>query len=269
MISAPSAIGIATVVVIAAAGSASVLAEQTVPGDFLYPMKTTMNENIRGSLTFSAASEARFEAKCAIRRLEEAGVLASQLRLDTEVQTELMQDFSQHSGNMLVMAEQASTSEDGETALNALAAFRANLDTQEIVLLEIAGTHAAAQESLNAFIALIRTTKADVSQKTYIIHLRFLEGAGTTTSIETDAEVAIDAAAREMDAASAALRARSSLALEKRVLAEADIEEATVTLVRAREEYNRQAFAPAKALATLASNLAVQIRQRIEAEGGI
>lgn len=77
-------------------GSASLAAENTVPGDTLYPIKVNVNEEVRGWLTFSQEAKADWQASRAERRLEEAEQLAVQGKLDDSKRAELEVRFEAH-----------------------------------------------------------------------------------------------------------------------------------------------------------------------------
>ena len=56
-------------------GGMSFTAQGTVPGDFLYPIKTEFNETIRSAFTMSADSEAELQAQLLEERIKEAEAL--------------------------------------------------------------------------------------------------------------------------------------------------------------------------------------------------
>lgn len=56
-------------------GGTSVAAAQALPGDTLYPMKTEVNEEVRGWFQFNTEAKAEFQAELALRRSEELGRL--------------------------------------------------------------------------------------------------------------------------------------------------------------------------------------------------
>ncbi len=67
---------IALVVMCLVGGSVSLAAEQSLPGDTLYTVKTNFNEGIQSLVTFSPASRAKLSAELVGRRLGEARQLA-------------------------------------------------------------------------------------------------------------------------------------------------------------------------------------------------
>lgn len=65
-------------------GGTTLAAQGAVPGDLLYPVKTGVNENIRGAFAMSADSEARLQASILEERLEEAQELQAKGSLTGE-----------------------------------------------------------------------------------------------------------------------------------------------------------------------------------------
>ncbi len=65
----------------------SFAAQGAVPGDFLYPIKTEVNENVRSAFAFGTNAEARLQADLLEERLEEAQTLYAEgnMTTDTEV----------------------------------------------------------------------------------------------------------------------------------------------------------------------------------------
>lgn len=78
-------------------GGVSSAAEATLPGDKLYPIKTHINETVRGWTAISAKAQAEWQVQLAERRLEEAGRLAAEDRLNSEIQAELSKEIERNS----------------------------------------------------------------------------------------------------------------------------------------------------------------------------
>ena len=70
-------------------GSTAFAAEGSIPGDKLYPIKIHINEEVRDWVEITDSAQAKWEAKKAERRIQEAKKLESKGELSTEVRTEL------------------------------------------------------------------------------------------------------------------------------------------------------------------------------------
>lgn len=87
---------IALIVALLLGGSASIAAENATPGDILYPVKTTLNENVRGALSFSSEAKANWSARLAERRLEETEVLSVEGGLNAKTRASLEAKLDEH-----------------------------------------------------------------------------------------------------------------------------------------------------------------------------
>lgn len=71
-------------------------AKNTLPGDFLYPVKTQVNEKILGWLTTSGQAKAELYISLANKRLEEAEKVALQGRLNAAARAQVEISFSEN-----------------------------------------------------------------------------------------------------------------------------------------------------------------------------
>ncbi|OHA59799.1 MAG: hypothetical protein A2589_03085 [Candidatus Vogelbacteria bacterium RIFOXYD1_FULL_46_19] len=100
----------------------SYAAEGTVPGDFLYPIKTDVNENIISAITPAGEKSNTWHLTQAKRRLAEAVILAQNNQLTPEFENTLVELFSDHVA-FLYQVESASAAsvttneKEGVTAL--------------------------------------------------------------------------------------------------------------------------------------------------------
>lgn len=102
-------------------------ADNTVPGNFLYPFKIAVNEEVRGAFAFSVKSKAKVEADLAERRLEEAEKLAAKWKLDAKTSTELKTAFAARTEALKERVEELRAQGDSEAALGVSAGFEAAL----------------------------------------------------------------------------------------------------------------------------------------------
>ncbi len=73
------------------------LAERSLPGDVLYPMKVLVNEEVRSTLAFSPYEKVEWEAARLERRLAEARLLAQAGKLTEAVEREVAAAVKKHS----------------------------------------------------------------------------------------------------------------------------------------------------------------------------
>ena len=79
--------------------SVSYLAERSVPGDALYAVKVSINEEVRGTLARSPYEKIVWETERLNRRIAEARLLASEGRLTDEVEAEVAEAVKEHGEN--------------------------------------------------------------------------------------------------------------------------------------------------------------------------
>ncbi len=110
-----------------------VLAEKALPGDVLYPVKVSFNEEIRSSLVLSPYEKVEWETTLLQRRIAEARLLATEGKLTPEVEAEVADAVRQHSD--AAQAGIATIREtDSEEAAIAEITFASALEVQSEVL---------------------------------------------------------------------------------------------------------------------------------------
>jgi hypothetical protein len=74
-------------------GGVAAAAEGTLPGDALYPIKVQFTEPLRTALTISPKAKIALQRSYAVRRLEEAAVLADEDRLNADTEAAITANF--------------------------------------------------------------------------------------------------------------------------------------------------------------------------------
>lgn len=120
-------------------GGASYAAENSLPGDLLYPVKVTVNENVRTALSLSETGKVKWEAKVAERRLEEAEQLAVQGKLSEDMVSELEEKFDKQSEKvqkrLARLLKKGALSSEALIELNSN--FQASLEAHNSILLRL------------------------------------------------------------------------------------------------------------------------------------
>jgi len=109
------------------------VAEQSVPGDVLYPIKVRVNEEVRGSLTFSPAQKIEWETERLERRISEVRLLESRGELTEETEAEAVKAVQAHVDAVQNSIDELRGTDAGEASL-AEVAFESALDVQTFVL---------------------------------------------------------------------------------------------------------------------------------------
>ncbi len=109
------------------------VAERSVPGDVLYPVKTQITEELRSSLTLSSYAKVEWETERLERRVSEARLLASEGLLTPEAEATVAQAVKEHT----------------DAAVEGIAAIREdNEDDAEIAEIAFASALAVQSEAL-------------------------------------------------------------------------------------------------------------------------
>lgn len=108
-------------------------AEQSVPGDVLYLVKTGVNETVQGQLANSPYEKIEFETKLMERRITEARVLASEGKLTEEVKQQITDTVKEHTTAVQAGLAELRT-QDAEGAAIAEISFNASLEVQSAML---------------------------------------------------------------------------------------------------------------------------------------
>lgn len=117
-----------------ASGGTALAAQNSLPGDVLYPVKIHINENVRSLFAFSNNAQAKLQAELAVTRLMEAEKLAAENKLDATTTAMLQANFSDHS--QLFQKEVDSLKNRSDIAIAAIAAsdFETKLKAHEKIL---------------------------------------------------------------------------------------------------------------------------------------
>jgi len=134
------------------------LAERSVPGDILYLVKTGVNEGIRTQLATTPYEKVALETRLMERRIAEARLLASEGKLTTEVEAQIVETVKGHAA--AVQNELAEIREnDADGAALAEIVFSTTLEVQSAVLNESEDTGSS---SVSSLISAVDTVRSEV-----------------------------------------------------------------------------------------------------------
>ena len=144
---------VACVLVLCIGIGTSYAAENTLPGDLLYSVKTGINERLQGSFAVSAASKARWTTEIANRRLTEAEELAATGRLTPVASAELESALDDTVQNF---DSQVETLADEATIADAQSVLEVSLNAHETVLASIGSASATVEQNLLPIVSKVR-----------------------------------------------------------------------------------------------------------------
>lgn len=150
----------------------SYTAEQTVPGDTLYPIKVRFNEEVRATLSFTPYQKITWETERLSRRIAEARVLADEGRLTGAVEVEVAEAVRTHGENARREIAELNETDKDEATLASLH-LATTLDVQSLALRDGAGPEAtmmagAEMSSSESGISLLAETIASERSQTAV-----------------------------------------------------------------------------------------------------
>ncbi|MEX0930636.1 MAG: DUF5667 domain-containing protein [Candidatus Paceibacterota bacterium] len=285
---------IAVVLALVLTGGVSAAAQSSLPGDTLYPIKTSVNEEVADWFTISAQADAARSAMLAERRLEEAEQLAVRGELQEELQVKVAHALELHLKRFDNEVEKLEAQNDVDAAAEARARLESGLAAHDRVL--------AALESRGANTIALRTNVQGAIQKSSGIGIggatlmqvstesdsdesasggmqaTGAEDMAASSDIRTNAQTStragvvaetgsrasaegrIGAAVNVIASAEKVLKKVTHLNTETRLEMEAQIKAAKETLAQARAEHEAGAYAEAGRLAVLALRQANEAR---------
>lgn len=217
----------------------SYAAEDALPGDILYAIKTRVNEPVKGALAVSASAKTAWAMGVAGERVKEAATLAAEGRLESATQGELRADFERHAQKATAAMEEsegASPEVSGEAAVR----FEAQLSEYENVLAQIG---AAKGVDVVALTSSVKNEREHVA----IVRAR-AESRFDSNEKDREAATRMGIAARAHLGTSVRLaRAVSkSLSLSSAELVAAQLEDASSTISAGEDFAEREAISDAR-----------------------
>ena len=138
-------------------GGTSFAAESALPEDVLYPVKISVNEEVRSFVAFSNEAQAKWDARRAERRLEEAEKLAAEGRLNAETRAQIESRFESHAEAFQERTERVEVRQDTKGSFEMNSNFEASLKAHERVLAQIAAEKASVRGEVESLLLEVRT----------------------------------------------------------------------------------------------------------------
>lgn len=238
-------------------GGTSYAAEHAMPGDFLYLVKTEVNENVKSAFAISPAAEAKLQARLVAERLKEAEVLAARGTLSAEATAALRTRVNAHYEAAAAQSAKAETRGDYESSAMVRASLEGLFRTYADVLTGL-NTNVAGNDG-TSLISDIRTYASDSATA------QATATAEVSTALGTSIEATVAYAAEAVDRAEASLTsARSTLETGAYAQAKVKLDEAIAAHTTASAALTVAAYADAYAAAQTAIRLATQVETMVE-----
>ena len=180
----------ALVLVLVFGSSVSYAAENALPGDVLYSVKTYLNEPARLALATNAEAKAEVQIELAERRIEEATILAAEGRLDDDTQENLAVAFESHVS--AATTNIAETEESDDSPASELATrFENRLAAHESIFAEVEIETESSENAVHS------SRLTDAIRATSMV---LAEARSSRNALAVNVEIATDSASSRMAA---------------------------------------------------------------------
>lgn len=221
--SRPFAAGaLAVLIALGTGSSATFAAESALPGEALYPVKVLVNEPVAAVFAGSGEAKARYHAKLAVRRVEEAVALEARGALTTDVEQALAVRFEAETEKAVRAAEKLESDGDVSASIAIRTELAEQLALQEFV---------AVEPEVDAVVLATADTATEVSVTEEVpVEATRMMATGLADTEVAEAPKAPARAKQAPQAKAVVLEAPSSVSLRARVARTlVRLEEATVT----------------------------------------
>ena len=149
-------------------GSVSFAAENTVPGDILFPVKVHVNENVRSAIVVTPKAQAAWDVQLVERRLQEVEKLASHDNASPKAHEAAKRNLERYMERAKKDIKEFEDEEDGEHAVLTASQLTDLLRAHEYVLvgLSLQGATATSTTGVATSTMSVATTTAGVVAST-------------------------------------------------------------------------------------------------------
>lgn len=247
-------------------GGASVAAQHSLPGDFLYPVKVHVNEEVRAGLTLGAQNKAQWDAQRAETRLEEAAELSVKEKVDTQVTARIEASFQTFADRVQQRIDALKASGDVEAAATIASQFETALSAHQKVLANLSSRDQESKTEVEGLHSDVKTTlqttmKARTNLETEISAKSHGESSEAAQGKINAAENVI------ASVQSGVQRNEGELSAEASAKVQARIAQSQTLVVQAKAKADAKAYGEAFNLAQAAIRVAQEARTLITIQG--
>ena len=225
-------------------GGTSFAAEGALPGDVLYPIKVSVNEEVRSFVAISAEAQAKWDARRAERRLEEAEKLAAEGRLNAETRADIESRFEGHTKAFEVQTKKIESKQNTKISLEINSDFEASLKTHAQVLTQIAAEKSEIRGEVGLLLIEVRTRLNATAKARSNVEAEV--SAKTDGEFKSSAEGKLGAAENKISEVRNFIgRVKASISANASVQAEAKLRAAEEIVARGKVEMEAQTYGKA------------------------
>ncbi|MCR4261059.1 MAG: DUF5667 domain-containing protein [Candidatus Colwellbacteria bacterium] len=169
-------------------GGTALAANSSLPGDFLYPVKVGMNEQIRGALAFTGEAKAGYQGDLAMKRIEEIEQLVAEGDIEVVLKEKIEERFEKHSEKTLSLIEELEAKGNFEAAAAVGARFEASLEAHNELIARISDDSDAIKARIESTLQRLRA-RLDVATKARVEAEARLESGGSEARARVGATI--------------------------------------------------------------------------------
>lgn len=179
-------VSLATLLVLITGSGSALAAENTLPGDVLYPVKVHINEPVRSALALSIESKANWETKVAERRLDEATRLATTGKLSAEAEAKLEAKVEKQTEKIQKRIEKLEKAGNEEVAADITARLESALEIHGQILAQFKAEDEVTKEEIKPLLQQLQTEAVAIHKLRTNLDLK------TETKAEADIKIAAE-----------------------------------------------------------------------------
>jgi hypothetical protein len=254
-------------VTLAVAG-VSFAAEDAIPGDMLYPVKVSVNEEVRAALTPTAEAKAAWDAARAERRLHEAAQLVAEARFDDAAKARIEDAFFEHAERVKDRIAEFEADENIAAAADVATDFETSLSAHQAILARLsASADIDARANISDFIHEITEEKRVAEEKRAAFDVTIHEGRDA--AVRQAAASRMRAAERRIGNVKKLLQKNRGALGNAEVGLMAQLDSAQAAYVKAKTDYDAGESANALILFQTAQRIAQESGLLIRAHGDL
>ncbi len=261
----PMPIIIAIVLMLTAGGGVSYAAENSLPGDILYPVKVSINEPVREALTFSTEAKAKLGADLAERRLDEMEKLSIKTDVKAETKAEIEKNFQDQINKMKDLLTRLENEKNVDAATGISSDFEAALKAHSKILERLASTEKDDEQEIKGLNESVKQGAKDAEESRSRFEIGF-SGEANEKVMEGAKNRLESAADRIKDTKESLNDKRSKMGAEAVAQVETQIKLADTTLIQAQAKFDAKSYGEAFTLAQQAERTARETKRLIEAK---
>lgn len=138
------------VAILLTTGGTSIAAENSLPGESLYPLKINVNEQLQALTAFTPEAKAKVASDAANQRLKEAVILSKRGQLNDGTKEILEQQIMKNAGEIKNQVASLVSTNNLKTAQSVTVNFESSLKTHALILAKLSADETLASSSTNS-----------------------------------------------------------------------------------------------------------------------